>query len=196
MHFVYCLMFSLTAAHYLPPTSTSPNFRIAAAFNSDSPLSAIAQGWNLTTYHVDPGNNYVVLSNTSSRTFYNNGTADDFTSHTSQVWTDGGTPPWPQGVSVAPDKEARRGVYVTNGRATPGVEVAEWPATVYFGTGTWYVCNLTLTYGPAIALYWREKVDNTPEGCANVELQAWCLENGSGVEHPLARNSTCYQTTV
>ncbi|KAF1959373.1 hypothetical protein CC80DRAFT_591400 [Byssothecium circinans] len=201
MHLLHLTsIIALAVAQDLPPISNSPNFRITANFNSESPLSVAAQGWNLTTYHILPGNDYVVLTNNTGRIFYNNGTADDFSSHTSQIWSDGGTPPWPWGVNVAPtsapDEEGRRNVYVTSGVATPGVEVAEWPGTVYYTTGTFYVCNSTLLYGPAIALYYKDKNQVTPKECANVELQAWCLNEGSGLEHPFARNSTCYETTA
>ena len=142
----------------------------------------------------------MVLTGGTSRVFYNNGIAEDFSSHTSRLWSDGGTALWPWGVIVAsssaPDNQGRRNVYLTSGIATPGVEVADWPGTVYYGTGTFYVCNSTLSYGPAITLYFKDKGQMTLESYANVELQAWCLDEGSGGEHSFARNSTCYQTVV
>ncbi|KAF2253584.1 hypothetical protein BU26DRAFT_560875 [Trematosphaeria pertusa] len=181
----------------IPPVSKAPNFRITAAFAQDSPLSEVAGGWNLTSYHITPCYDYAVFTNHTGRTFYANGTDEQFANHTSNLLSDGGTPPWPWGTVVAAanatDDEGRRPVYINCGQGTPGFQVADWPGTVYYGTGTFYVCNATLLYGPAIALYWRKKVDQTPEGCANVELQAWCLDDDT--EHELQRNSTCYGTT-
>lgn len=186
-------IFTLVIAQ-LPDTSSSFNFRIRPDFASyDSPLRAI-KGWDLSSYHLSPCYDYAVFTNQTGRIFYANGTAEEFSDRTSTIASDGGSPPWPWGIVVsaanATDSKGRRQVYIDCGAGTPGMSVADWPATVYYQTGTFYVCEETFLYGPAIALYWREKVDQTPEGCANVELQAWCLEDET--EHEFSRKSTCY----
>ncbi|KAF2679292.1 hypothetical protein K458DRAFT_408153 [Lentithecium fluviatile CBS 122367] len=183
-----------------PSISKSPAFRINANPPPSHPLSTI-QNWNFSSYHISACSSRAVFSpNSTGRTFYANGTDAEFSSRTATLNTDGGTPPWPWGVSVAGpdevDEEGRRSVSIACGRGTEGVQVAEWPGTVYYETGSWYVCNATLVYGPAMALFWRTKVERTPEGCVNVELQAWCVDGGGGVEHAFGRESTCYRAAL
>jgi hypothetical protein len=201
MHFFHLAsVFVLAAAASdsdLPDIGASPSFRINANPPPDHPLSYI-QGWNLSSYHISPCDDRAVFyPNDTGRIFYVNGTDDEFADRAATLHTDGGTPPWPWSVSVGAPNEAgetqgRRPVRIGCGTASPGLQVAEWPGTVYYQTGTWYVCNVTLIYGPAIALFWREKVERTPADCLNVELQSWCLRAGPGSEREFTRNSTCY----
>lgn len=176
----------------------APNFAITAnvKVNSRDPLS-VAQGWNLTSYHIAPCYDYAVFTNITGRTFYANGTTSEFDTHTSDILSDGGTPPWPWGTIVSPsnatDDQGRRNVYINCGLGTPGLVVQKtrgYPRVIY-GTGEFYVCNSTLLYGPAITLYYREENEKTPTGCADVELKTKCLEDET--THEFQRESWCVE---
>ncbi|KAF2739203.1 hypothetical protein EJ04DRAFT_508918 [Polyplosphaeria fusca] len=176
----------------------APNFAIKAKIPADSPLKA-ANDWNLTSYHIMPCYDYAVFTSDPGRTFYANGTKDDFKSHTSNILSDGGTPPWPWGTIIsaanATDDQGRRNVYINCGTGTTGLEVLKPPRggpTVEYGHGDFYVCNSTFLYGPAIALYWRERKDETPKGCSNVVLTTECLDDET--EHEFQRDSFCTST--
>jgi hypothetical protein len=180
-----------------PNLSKSPNFRIIAVPPPDQALSYI-NSWNLTSYHISPCDDRAVLIDSPGRTFYTNGTSSEYAEHAATLHSDGGTPPFPWSVTVADsetlDDEGRRTVSIGCSDATSGVQVAYWPGTVYYGTGTFYVCEAELLYGPAMALFYKEKVDQTPDGCINVELQAWCEDGGA--QHDGSRDETCYLAEV
>jgi hypothetical protein len=168
-----------------PACSTAPNVAIVASLAPGSPLAGV-QGWNLTSYHITPCYDYAVFTNQSGRTFYANGTDAEFGSHAANILSDGGTPPWPWGTIVAPanqtDGQGRRNVFINCGIGTPGLEVVKnrsGGGKLVYGTGEFYVCNSTLPYGPAVALYYREKGGALFEGCADVELLTKCLSDDS-----------------
>lgn len=172
-----------------PARSTAPNFAVVANLPAGGPLAS-AQAWNLTSYHITPCYDYAVFTNQSGRSFYANGTAAEFGTHSSNVLSDGGTPPWPWGTIVAPanqtDEQGRRNVFINCGTGTPGLEVIKNESgggKVVYGTGQFYVCNSTLPYGPAIALYYREKDGKLFDGCADVELLTRCLDDNSRREY-------------
>jgi hypothetical protein len=182
---------SLTSAKYI---SKAPNFAINARIPSDNPLS-IADGWNLTSYHIQPCYDYAVFTNVTGRTFYANGTNEEFSGRTSNILSDGGTPPWPWGTIVSPanatDAQGRRNVFINCGTGTEGlrVEKAGRAGRVVYEGGEFYVCNSTLLYGPAITLYYREEKEDTPEGCADVQLETKCLDDQT--EHEYQKDSWC-----
>ncbi|KAF2464090.1 uncharacterized protein BDR25DRAFT_381721 [Lindgomyces ingoldianus] len=189
---------SLTAA-----IAQAPNFAITAKLSSSSSLIAI-QGWNLTHYHFGACYNYAVFTSGTGRTFYANGTADEFSTHTSNLLSDDGSPFLPWGLIVsapnATDNQGRRNVYINCGPGTSGVQVktdgsfpmmGKGPRVVY-GTGEFYVCKSNFVYGLAIALYYREAGEETPARCSNVELQTQCLDDRT--EHPYQQDSWCYKS--
>ncbi|KAF2118451.1 hypothetical protein BDV96DRAFT_597277 [Lophiotrema nucula] len=193
-NFILSLLASLAAAS----TTRAPNFAITASLPPNSPLKA-AQGWNLTSYHITPCYDYAVFNNHEGRTFYANGTASNFSSHTSNILSDGGSPPWPWGTIISAanstDSEGRRNVYINCGLGTPGLEVVSGrrgqAPSVSYGSGEFYVCNSTLLYGPAITLYYREKREETPESCSDVQLKTKCLDDAT--EHEFQRDSWCQE---
>jgi hypothetical protein len=175
------LLVSLARANH---ATRAPNLSITVKIAADSPL-ATAQGWNLTSYHIGPCYDYAVFTSATGRTFYANGTADQFATHIPNILSDGGTPPWPWGFIINPvnatDEQGRRNVFINCGIGTPGVEIKREhkDTQVAYGTGEFFVCNSTLLYGPAITLYYRERGDITPQGCADVQLLTKCLSDGT-----------------
>ncbi|KAF2261861.1 hypothetical protein CC78DRAFT_546307 [Lojkania enalia] len=143
-----------------------------------------------------PCYNYAVFTNATGRTFYANGTFEEISSCTSDILSDGGTPPWPWGTIITPnnetDGEGRRNVFINCGTGTPGVEVRKkrrnGPRVVY-GEGEFYVCNSTLLFGPAMTLYYREKAESTPGNCADVVLRTKCVDDKT--EREFQRDSWC-----
>ena len=179
-----------------PTVESSPNFRITGNVGPlDHPLSFI-QGWNLSFYQFDECYQEAVFySDESYPIFYVNGTDDEFANRKATIHTDQGGPPtrpYGVGISTEPDEEGRLPVYLSCGEGSPGLQVAEWPGTVYFETGTMYVCNTTKHDDKVFALFWHEKGKPTPKECVGLELQAWCLDV-EGEEHEFQRNSTCYR---
>ena len=187
MHLIttFPLLFPIVSAgEYL---TQALNFYLSAVVPSYSPLHHI-DGWNLTSYHIAAGYDYAVLAELPGRILYESGTDAEFDNHTSQIYSDGGTPPWPWGVYIQPnaseslDKQGRRHVSIVSGSGTPGIQV-NWLSYLWSGTGQFYACNATLPYGPAITLYFREAEQETPEECSDVFLKSYCLVNGTAHEH-------------
>jgi hypothetical protein len=195
MHSCYTFSIPLLAPLALAKYIThAPNFAITADLPPNSPL-AVAQGWNLTSYHIQPCYDYAVFTNETGRTFYANGTTEDISTHSANILSDGGTPPWPWGTIVsaanATDDQGRRNVFVNCGLGTAGLEVKKVrrDTEVVYGSGDFYVCNSTLLYGPAITLYYRESEESTPTGCEDVKLRTKCLADET--ERELQRDSWC-----
>ena len=180
----------------LPTIEKSPNFRITGnPGNLDHPLSFI-QGWNLSFYRHRNCYQEGVFYPNGATIFYVNGTDDEFNNRQATLQTDrGGPPPWSHGVGISeiPDEEGRLPVYVGCGGGSPGLQVADWPGTVYFETGTMYVCNTTKLDDEVLGLFWHERGQPTPKECLGLELQAWCLDIEGALQHEFQRNSTCYR---
>lgn len=183
----------------LPPTCSAPNFRITANLASTGPLDVI-QGWNLATDDIYPCFSFAMFTDHDStyeggRPFYAHCTEEDTPDRDCTILTDGPWGSWGLYVDGTDegDEEGRRRVHIncaSMARPSPGMEVAEWPGIVYYSTGSFYACNTTFKDFSVVGLFYREKVDKTPENCANVELQAWCLDDAT--DHEGAKNSTCY----
>jgi hypothetical protein len=172
-----------------------PSFSIKAHLSPSSPLKA-AENWNLTSYHITPCYDYAVFTADPGRIFYANGTDDEFASGTSNILSDGGTPPWPWGTIIsaanATDSQGRRNVNINCGEGTSGLKVnkeVRGDPTVAYGDGQFYVCNSTLLYGPAIALYFKEAGEKTPAECSDVVLGVECANDET--EHDFQRDSWC-----
>ncbi|PVI08153.1 hypothetical protein DM02DRAFT_608233 [Periconia macrospinosa] len=182
----------------LPPTTKKHFFNILAIIPPETPLANVST-WSLTSSPLSstttPSVPILLTPNrTSGSIFYENGTAETFASRASQILTDGdGGVAWATTLQ-APGEENSQVLLVRAGKGYPGFQVAEWPATVYLETGTWFVCEVgSEGEGEVVALFWRRKNTRTPEGCSNAELQAWCVEGDGPVEHEFGRRSTCYE---
>lgn len=216
MHFQTMLLpflllhpFTPSSATQLKPSNQSFNFGIIAKLPSNSSLRSI-QAWNLTSYHITPCNDYAVFTEKAGRRFYENGTAIQFGLGNSTILSDGGTPPWPWGLQINPpnrtDDQGRRNVYISCGAATSGLAVhpgapgehGGGPVVTYTDgetSGSFYVCNSTLPYGPGMALYYRDADKPTPSNCCDLELGTVCLPSNEA-EHPFDRPSWCTEKST
>ncbi len=176
------------ASHTQPTSTSSSHFRLVVDVTSHD-LEPSIQDWAVSSYHIGPCYSYAVLlpyngSADYSRAFYVNGTSSDVKGGTSNIITDGGTPPVPYGVDVPAakdaDKDGRRPVQMNCGEGTPGVIISRRadtnPRLRYNDKadnepfGGWYACNSSLIYGPAVVLYYRGREEATPKGCADLTL--------------------------
>lgn len=174
---------SSTIAPSNPTTSTSANFRLVANVTNGD-LTPSIENWAISTYHITAGLDYVILEPnnvTTSRVFYINGTTAEVNHETSNILTDDGTPPTPYGLIVPPpnvtDSQGRRALELQAAPGTAGIflspSVDSMPHLVYDTVGlesTFYACNTTLPYGPAVVVYYRTREEATPAGCADLVL--------------------------
>lgn len=184
-----------------PPTQLSSNFRFVANVTDPScDLAPSINNYVLSSYHIGAGEDYAVLipntTYTSGRIFYVNGTATEVRYGASNLLSDGGTPPFPFGVSILPTTEA---VTITAGEGQAGIGLTRFPDPVpklYGGQegDGFYGCLKTapfLPYGDAVVLFYKPYGSETPEGCADVTLLPECSE-GSGAVDEFANTLNCY----
>ncbi|KAK5163285.1 uncharacterized protein LTR77_010871 [Saxophila tyrrhenica] len=189
--------------------TTSSNFRLVADVISGD-LAPSIQDWAVSSYHIGACYDYAILqpndgsSPDYSRAFYVNGTAADARDKTSDIITDGATPPVPYGVIIPSanetDQDDRRPVQINCGYGTAGVVVSRGSSmkphlryvdkTADTRFGGWYACDSDLPYGPAVVLYYRDREEAIPEECAELTLYTQCIEHVSTVDDN-ARPAPC-----
>jgi len=148
----------------------------------------------------------------NARVFYQNGTAEERRFGRSNVLTDGGTPPFPQGLKLVKDagSDTLSTANLNAGLGTPGVGIAGFPNPYAFlYPETWAACNESLPYyqGRYFIIFKQAATtvdkdgkihDNVPEGCAPVRLLPECtplndLPAGSSSSHEFAIEDRCYK---
>lgn len=207
-----------------PPASSSNAFRLVV--NVTDPTTDFTPSINdyvLTSYHVGAGEAYAVLQPnltfTSGRILYENGTAYDVRFGAASVISDGGTPPFPEGLYVQNETEfdykytTQHNAMFLPGGGTKGVGLAQFPNPIPYlanpGSGSFAACNNTLPYGPAFSLVYAyatftdadgnyDYQKNIPEGCAEITLLPECatindLPAGSYSSHEFASTQRCYE---
>jgi hypothetical protein len=206
--------------HY-PPTSLSTGFRLIANVTDPSKdFNPPVNNWVFNGIHVGAGLNDAVLladGADSGRILYQNGTAAGLRFNEGSVLSDGGTPPFPFGISVqaadATDSDGYHEVSLNAGSGTSGVLLARFPEVypILHATapGTFVACNQTAPYYNQnfITVRWAYDVFNSttalydhqiPDGCTAITLVPECatlkdLPEGSLSSHEYAANSTCYE---
>ncbi|MCJ1375375.1 hypothetical protein MMC20_006610 [Loxospora ochrophaea] len=193
--------------------TTSPQFTIVAHVISSNRSLSI-EDWAIYSYHTGAGLATATLLNPATypdppRYFYVNGTAADVRYNTADVLSDGGTPPFPEGLIVPPptetDDEGRRYLQINAGDGTPGVGITRFPDSqprVYYadhetpgGPGQFYACNSTLIppFSPEIVVYYRGQDALTPPGCVDITLYPQCAGALTpGANHTFAQPAECY----
>ena len=180
--------------------STSKGFNLYAhVTGGNSELAQSVEGLTVTTAHTGAGQNAAVLSDTSARLFYQNGTAE---SGTSSIVTDGGTPASiPFSLSVQPAEEARRLLEISVGYGTPNFVDAQGTLVNGLGEGTYVVCDAVIPYYQRVfttlQFVYGEPDPATLAECVTVELVAKCAElnelpdDGSLASHEFAVDVKC-----
>lgn len=189
-----------TSTPIFPPKSSSESFNLIANVTSGD-LTPSVQNWAVSSYHTGAGTAYAVLSATSKRIFYANGTAEEIRYSQGNVLSDEGTPPFPGGLVLnAPTTSTTPEVSlsVNAGLGTTGVGITIFPEPISklyaVGGGGFYACERVPFQGAqsAVMLFQKQHYDDVvPTGCAEVVLLPQCSE-GSGVVHPTGAVSGCY----
>jgi hypothetical protein len=183
-----------------PPKTTSANFRLVANVTSND-LTPSINNYVLTSYHTGAGEAYAVLQPnetvTSGRIFYLNGTATDIRYNNGNILSDEGTPLFPAGLIINPSNSANeQTVSINAGTGEAGVGLTSFPDPIsaldFKGQQGYYACVNELEYGSAVQLLFKSAGQETPAGCADVNLLPQCSE-GSGAEHPFGETSECYE---
>ena len=174
---------SCTEEQSSPTSTTSPNFYLVANVTSHD-LQPSIQNWAVSSYHVGACLSVAVLEPNDAqyhRAFYANGTSDQVRDGKRDILTDGATPLTPYGFIVPPANVTPsndRIVSINCGDGTLGVAITRDPEPLHLTYterdggefGSWYACNSSLPFGPAVALYYRDQDAETPQDCAEVTL--------------------------
>jgi hypothetical protein len=190
-----------TSAPIYPPKSSSESFNLIANVTSGD-VSPSVQNWTVSSYHTGAGTAYAVLSPTSPRIFYANGTAEDIRYGRGNILSDEGTPLFPGGLVLnAPTTSTPPEVSlsVNAGTGTSGVGITRFPDPISklyaVGGEGFYACERVPFPGAqsAVMLFQKQHFsEGVPAGCAEVVLLPQCSE-GSGAVHPTGAVSGCYE---
>ena len=178
-------------------TSTSKGFNLVAhVTDATSDLTPSVEGLFLSTAHTGAGLNAAVLSSANGRLFYQNGTSPE----TSDILTDGGTPPFPFSLQVQPAGEARRILDISVGQGTVGSVNAQGRLVNGLGEGAFLACRQVVPYYNqefvTLQFVYGKADPATLKGCATIELVAKCAElnelpEGSLSSHEFAAEVKC-----
>jgi hypothetical protein len=200
-----------------PPTSHASSFTLVANITGADLLGI--RNYVVSTYHMTAGIDWAVLTPSNGAIFYENGTAEDVRFNRGHLYTDGGTPvsvpsslrgaretnrhynqPVPYGVSIYDEAKTNSNreheVLIGVSAATSGIGLAQFPSPIPFlqapGAGSFYACDNTLAFGPAIQILYKYYGETIPEACEVITLLPQCSP-GTGVEHPFAVTLNCYE---
>jgi hypothetical protein len=198
------------------------------------PVKDTSKGFNLVVNVTDPSTDFspsiqntfiasihtgaaqalvgVISDITRGRTFYQNGTVEENRFGRSNVLSDGGTPPTPQGIQLEEDKafETLSAATMNFGPGTAGIALSRFPEPYAFLVPeTFVACNTSLPYygGKYFITIKRaettvgtdgEITKNVPKGCAAVRLIPQCaklaeLPPDAYASHAFALDSPCYK---
>lgn len=179
MKLLLCLFAVLTSAIATPITSdeTSKTFKLKSFVLS--PPNPFFNNLYLEPYHIYPGANYAVLSPESATNpgiiGYLNGTAADFANESTDLLFNGN--PAPYGFIIDSVNATYNPILINAGNGTTGIFIEQ--GIIKYNnpiSGGFYACNNTLEFGPAVQLFYKPKIINTPTGCSGVELVVECVE--------------------
>ncbi|KAI9149381.1 hypothetical protein HJFPF1_11433 [Paramyrothecium foliicola] len=201
-----------------PPKGSSKGFNLVLNVTDlSADFSPSIQNAYVASIHTGAGQALVgIISDIdSARVFYQNGTATENSNGESNILSDGGTPPAPQGLQLALDKGSETVATATMnyGPGTAGLRLSRLPEPYAFLVPeTFVACNTSLAYYSGkyfITIKHAETtVDETgtikkniPEGCAPVRLVPQCatlddLPAGSLASHEFALDSPCYSNVA
>jgi hypothetical protein len=161
------------------PTFTSKGFNLYAhVTGGNSSLAQSVEGMTLSTAHTGAAMNAAVLSHTSVRLFYQNGTAE---SGTSSIVTDGGSPPSiPFSLGVQPAGESHRILDINVGSGTPNFVSAEGTLQNAIAEGSFLACDAVIPYYnrvfTTLQFVYGKADPATLAECVTIQLVAKCAE--------------------
>lgn len=174
MKLLFCLLPILTCAIAAPisPDQTSKTFKLKSLVISHPNPSF--NNLYLEPYHIYPGANYAVLSPQTAANpgfiGYLNGTAADFANENTDLLFSGSND-FPYGFVIDWVNATYNPILINAGNGTAGIFIDQGIIKYHDPiSGGFYACNNTLEYGPAVQLFYKPKVINTPTACSDVEL--------------------------
>ncbi|KAJ6786123.1 hypothetical protein PWT90_02479 [Aphanocladium album] len=207
-----------TTGPYYPPTVNGNGFNLVLNVTDPSKdLNPPVHGTFVTSIHVGPAYNYVGQSSNAdyARVFYVNGTAQDVRYGNSDIISDGGTPPFPEVLSLVQDEgsETLSTAWLNAGNGGKGnykTGIAGFPNPIpELYPSTYVACKEPLAYygGKEFVVIKQAKTTvssdgkveyNIPEGCAPLSLLPQCaklndLPEGSTSSHEYAATTRCYE---
>ncbi|CAF9927353.1 hypothetical protein IMSHALPRED_007193 [Imshaugia aleurites] len=173
MKVLFCLLALLTGAIAAPlsPDDTSKTFKLKSLVLS--PSNSSFNNLYLEPYHIFPGANYAVLSPKTATNpgiiGYLNGTAADFADRNTDLLFNAN--PSPYGFVIDSVNATYNPILINAGNGTTGIFIDQGIIKYHSPmSGGFYACNNTLEFGPAVQLFYKPKVIDTPTGCSDVEL--------------------------
>jgi hypothetical protein len=199
------------APHY-PPLGSSKGFNLVVNVTQPgADFSPSIQNAFIASIHTGAGQALVGITSdiASSRIFYQNGTSEQYLNGQSNLISDGGTPPTPQGLQL--NKEGTIATASMNfGPGSAGVRLTRTPEPYSFLLPeTFVACNTSLAYYKGEYFITIKQAEttvgadgainkNVPEGCAPIRLVPQCAELAAlpadaYSSHEYALDSSCYQ---
>ncbi|CRK33002.1 hypothetical protein BN1708_005954, partial [Verticillium longisporum] len=175
-----------------PQKSTSSGFTLVV--NVTNPAADFCESINhytLSSIHVGAGQALAAISTGSARVWYVNGTQQEISESKGTVVTDGGTPPFPNGIDIAEAEDSVSAVRVDAGDGTKGVQLTSGSEPYAYLTapviGSYIVCNESVPYyqGRKFLLLKHaeteineegESESNIPEDCVAIRLVPQCAK--------------------
>ncbi|EGY15404.1 hypothetical protein HYQ45_002441 [Verticillium longisporum] len=196
-----------------PQKSTSSGFTLVV--NVTNPAADFCESINhytLSSIHVGAGQALAAISTGSARVWYVNGTQQEISESKGTVVTDGGTPPFPNGIDIAEAEDSVSAVRVDAGDGTKGVQLTSGSEPYAYLTapviGSYVVCNESVPYyqGRKFLLLKHaeteinekgESESNIPEDCVAIRLVPQCakladLPAGAIASHQFVNEVGCY----
>lgn len=204
-----------TTGPLYPETANANAFKLVLNVTDPSlDLDPPVHNTFLTSIHVGPALNYVGQSSdpNAGRVFYVNGTASEVRYGQSNVISDGGSPPFPEALSLVKDEgsDVVSTVFLNAGRGDSGIGLSGFPQPIpSLYPDTYVACKEPLAYygGKEFVVVKQAKTTitedgqiekNIPEGCAPLSLLPQCatlndLPAGSLSSHEFAATGRCYE---
>ncbi|KAK5993598.1 hypothetical protein PT974_07032 [Cladobotryum mycophilum] len=191
----------ISNAYYPPPPSSpvtqSKGFLLVVK-HTNTPIN----GLYINSIHVGAGLGLVGVGtkDDNPRIFYQNGTAEEYATGQSSIISDGGTPPFPFGLSFVKDEGSAHlsTVNLNGGQGTKGIAISKASVIV---PGEYLVCDEPLQYYQGKHFNILKNLsaqDPIPKECTAVTLVPQCTElndlpKGSYSSHDFAIDTPCYK---
>ncbi|KAK4443633.1 hypothetical protein QBC34DRAFT_260327, partial [Podospora aff. communis PSN243] len=200
-----------------PTTSASYGFRLVLNLTSPSDLTPPIHNTYLNLAHIGPAQNRAIALPTPGPIFYQNGTSSASSLSFTTTLTDGGTPPFPEGITYSqlPNSTQGAAVFITAGSGAQNVKLTRLFNPLSYLTVLDEVVGSTFVVCDGRVEYYGEKefqvinwVTTTrdatgmhlvvPEGCVGVNLVPECavleaLPGDARASHEWAQEVRCYE---
>ncbi|KAK0642037.1 hypothetical protein B0T16DRAFT_420932 [Cercophora newfieldiana] len=210
---------ALAGSSCVPTTSGSYGFRLVVNVTDPSrDLSPSINNLYLNLAHIGPAQNRAIAGPTPGPIFYQNGTSSMSGLSFTTLLTDGGTPPFPEGLTYAQERTDAKGsgIYVSAGSGAQAVKLTRLSNPYSYLTilseviGSSFIgCNSTIPYygeeRQFQVINWVTTTRNAtgthlviPEGCVPLNLVPECavleaLPPDAKSSHEWAQEVRCYE---